>query len=602
MTGTPTAVVVDAAGQFAYVTRKTANQVDVVSIANKSVVASINVGTAPAGLDLTPDGTKLYVANSGSANISVVNVATRTELRKIPVPPVNNDNPLSIATLTDGTAIFTNTFGGSGGGVLRRVNLTTDAISPDAGGGDVPNISEHSYVRASQDHTRVSLMVGNDSGGYSYLYSTVTHNWARNHIDVFLRDIAINGNGSRVLLDTSFSSWFTNGSNTVTGSVDASQGHSVAMSATGTGYRIDNGSVEVLDSDHFLVTGTLTLPDAVTTVNSNGVQHAVVTPNGSTLVAITDNGVSIISTANPTPVPPPTPTGTATVPIGGTLSDVVVDSAGQFAYATNQTTNRVQVVSLASNTVVATIPVGSKPLGLDLTPDGTKLYVANSGGIDISVVDVATRVELRRIPIPAGSSFDRPGYIAIGANGKAVVTTASGFGWGRLLSLTLANDAISLDTGVDPNGLEYGGVVRASADRTHVTMISVGLSNGNVAILTTASGLWVQNDLNVNLDHVAVNGNGSKSLIDSRVVNGSGTLLGTVPGVAFYGVALNAAGTVGYRVQTGSIDVLNTATFSVASTLSLPDGIASANGHVALTPDGTKLVVITDGGLSVVHT
>jgi len=40
--------------------------------------------------------------------------------------------------------------------------------------------------------------------------------------------------------------------------------------------------------------------------------------------------------------------------------------------------------------VVALIPVGQRPWGIALSPDGRKLYTANGISNDVSVVDTAT--------------------------------------------------------------------------------------------------------------------------------------------------------------------------------------------------------------------
>ena len=45
---------------------------------------------------------------------------------------------------------------------------------------------------------------------------------------------------------------------------------------------------------------------------------------------------------------------------------------GTFAYVTNNVSNNVSVIDLATNTVVGSpIPVGSNPHGIAITPDGT---------------------------------------------------------------------------------------------------------------------------------------------------------------------------------------------------------------------------------------
>jgi YVTN family beta-propeller protein len=52
--------------------------------------------------------------------------------------------------------------------------------------------------------------------------------------------------------------------------------------------------------------------------------------------------------------------------------------------------------------IVAIIPVGNRAWGIALDPSGTKLYTANGASNDISVVDLKSRKELRRIKVGDG--------------------------------------------------------------------------------------------------------------------------------------------------------------------------------------------------------
>ena len=47
------------------------------------------------------------------------------------------------------------------------------------------------------------------------------------------------------------------------------------------------------------------------------------------------------------------------------------------AYVANADTNTVSVVDTSTNLVAATIPVGERPTGVALSPDGKRAYVAN---------------------------------------------------------------------------------------------------------------------------------------------------------------------------------------------------------------------------------
>lgn len=49
--------------------------------------------------------------------------------------------------------------------------------------------------------------------------------------------------------------------------------------------------------------------------------------------------------------------------------------------------------------VVATIPVGRRPLGIALTHDGTTFFTANGLSDDMSVIDVASRRVIATIPV-----------------------------------------------------------------------------------------------------------------------------------------------------------------------------------------------------------
>src|SRR5881394_3835232 len=49
------------------------------------------------------------------------------------------------------------------------------------------------------------------------------------------------------------------------------------------------------------------------------------------------------------------------------------------------------------DSIIATIPVGNRAWGIALDPSGSKLYTANGASNDVSVVDVNSRKELRRV-------------------------------------------------------------------------------------------------------------------------------------------------------------------------------------------------------------
>ncbi len=108
-----------------------------------------------------------------------------------------------------------------------------------------------------------------------------------------------------------------------------------------------------------------------------------------------------------------------TIVLAALLPNVAPASAEPFAYTTNQGSSSVSVIDTATNTVVATVPVGSGPFGLEVTPDGAFVYVANVGSNSVSVIDTATNAVMATVPVgdfPRAVALTPPGafvYVAI---------------------------------------------------------------------------------------------------------------------------------------------------------------------------------------------
>src|SRR5260370_42636550 len=71
----------------------------------------------------------------------------------------------------------------------------------------------------------------------------------------------------------------------------------------------------------------------------------------------------------------------------------------QNAYITNQVSNTVSVIDTAIDMVIATIPVGLAPVGVAVSPDGTKVYITNGTVNTGAVIDATTHTARAPIPI-----------------------------------------------------------------------------------------------------------------------------------------------------------------------------------------------------------
>ena len=131
--------------------------------------------------------------------------------------------------------------------------------------------------------------------------------------------------------------------------------------------------------------------------------------------------------------------------------------AAPFAYVANTNDNTVSVIDTATNLVVGPpIPVGIRPDGVTVTPDGKHVYVTNTGGDPnpgtVSVIDTATN-KVVGPPIAVGIS---PLGIAITPDGKhAYVTNSSISTGGTVLVIDTATNTVGplIAVGNNPTGV-----------------------------------------------------------------------------------------------------------------------------------------------------
>ncbi|MGH9602362.1 MAG: YncE family protein [Terriglobales bacterium] len=73
-------------GSRAYVANSGSNTVSVINTLNNTVTKTIAVGSAPLSVGSAPDSSRVYVANSGSNNTSVIRTSDDTVLLNVQAP------------------------------------------------------------------------------------------------------------------------------------------------------------------------------------------------------------------------------------------------------------------------------------------------------------------------------------------------------------------------------------------------------------------------------------------------------------------------------------------------------------------------------------
>ncbi len=91
--------------------------------------------------------------------------------------------------------------------------------------------------------------------------------------------------------------------------------------------------------------------------------------------------------------------------VGSNPIGIVVSPDGSKVYAVNNSSGTVSVISAADNTIIATVAVGINPFGIAVNPAGTFVYVANSGENSLSIIKTADNSVTTNIGFSFGGSF-----------------------------------------------------------------------------------------------------------------------------------------------------------------------------------------------------
>ena len=118
------------------------------------------------------------------------------------------------------------------------------------------------------------------------------------------------------------------------------------------------------------------------------------------------------------------------VSIGGQASDLALDEPRGVLYVANFTANRIEVMSLQSNTLQTSLSVAAQPSAVSVSPDGHWLLVAHYGNNTapasstngLTLIDLRNNYAKQVFALP-----DPPLGLAFGADNRALVVTTKNF-------------------------------------------------------------------------------------------------------------------------------------------------------------------------------
>ncbi len=292
----PAGVAVSPDGTRLYVTSGYyGDSVVVINTATNAVVTRIAVGQHSEGLAVSPDGTRVYVASGNADAVSVINTATNTVTATIPV----GDNPVRVVVSPDGSRVYVANWNSN---TVSVINTATNGVATIAVG------SRPQDLAVSRDGTRV--YVANYYGNTVSVINTATNGVAATvAVGKVPTGVAVSPDGTRVYVG----SW-------------------------------DEDSVSVINTATNTVATKITVGDSPSAVaiSADGKRVYVANENA--------NSVSVISTATSAV------TNSFTVGTGNQLPAVAVSPDGKRVYVANWSSNQVVVLETTGASVALSAP------------------------------------------------------------------------------------------------------------------------------------------------------------------------------------------------------------------------------------------------------
>ena len=553
---------VSADGSRLYVSNSGSNSVSVIDAATNSVVATYSTGASPNGLAVTSDG-KLYVANRDNNTVSVLNAANGTVAAG---PIAVGSLPTGVAVDPAGTRVYVTNASGTVS-VISTANNTVMAtvpvgsapvgvsVSPDGSLVYVANSSDSLSVIDAATNTRIQHVAIDTSPENGAHFVAVSPDGTSMYVtDQADRVVRVFSLANHAPAATGFPTF---------GAANVNTGAVV-------------GSLRVVDPDGNPLTYTVAgSPSSGSVAIDAATGNYTYTPNQAARLAATDTNTvhtdtftvivsdgqasTNVTVTVPISSAPPWVNPTPVALSGSGAAGVAV--ADIRAYVANQATNSVSMISLGDSGYadeISRIAVGNAPTALAINPAKSRLYVTNRDSDSVSVIALTWQEGPGTVikTIQVGS---KPTSVAVSLDNSRVYIGNSG------------NNTVSV---IDANS------------NTVIGVFNTGSSPSALAINPAGTHLYVAN-----------RGDNAISVLNASTgaVIGGPITVGSGPNA----IALNPAGTRLYVTNaSGTVSVINTGNNSVmASTV----GVGSNPVGVSVSPDGTLVYVAnSDDSLSII--
>jgi YVTN family beta-propeller protein len=249
------------------------------------------------------------------------------------------------------------------------------------------------------------------------------------------------------------------------------------------------------------------------------------------------------------------------------------------AYIPDTINGDVYVYNTNTSSLTATISVGSDPLGVAVTPDGSKALVTNQNSNTVSVIDTANNTVSHTLTV---------GSVPFGVAANNTTAYVANSGAGTVSPINLTNNTVgtAITVGNNPYGIAMtpdGTKVYVANDADGTVSVIKTATNTVSATLTVGStpyGIAITPDGKT--AYVACSSGGKTWPIDVAT-----DTVGTAIAVSGEGVVITPDGTTVYIITGSSVIPINTATNTAGTAITVGNGATGA----AITPDGAHLWV-----------
>jgi YVTN family beta-propeller protein len=269
----------------------------------------------------------------------------------------------------------------------------------------------------------------------------------------------------------------------------------------------------------------------------------------------------------------------------GYIGDMVLTKDGKYLYAVDQMLFRMIVIDTRQNKIVKTVPVGRYPFGIALSPDETKVYVANVGVFEYSKIS----------NIEASKKYDKALKSAAFANNTKEMREGTVVNGMKVKGLGDPNvpESFSVWAIVINNISDAKVVAKIKTGNLVGTMVegipAVGGSSPN-SLVATDQFVFVSNGNNDNISVIDI----KKDVVVNEIFLKPHAAVRQFRGIIPFGLAISPDQKRLYVAESGinAIGVVDLPTFEVKG--HIPAGWFPAK--VKVTGDGKRLIVANAKG------